>query len=80
MQAQTLSSSAVKATTAPEHLQAMTMLGKALIVFKVQKSEAARHQLETLADQAARLGALSPSDASLLADLLTSSVTTTTLN
>ncbi len=79
MQAQTLSSSAVKATTATDHLQARTMLGKALIVFKVQKSDAARHQLETLADQANRLGALSPSDATLLADLL-SSPTTPTLN
>ncbi|MGX5217853.1 hypothetical protein ACVTMO_21460 [Pseudomonas segetis] len=63
MQAQTLSSSAVKATTT-------AFIGHALIGYQLQRSPAARIRLETAADLARHLGQLSDSDAAVIAEHL----------
>ncbi len=63
MQAQTLSSSAVKATTT-------AFIGTALIGYQLQRSPAARIRLETAADLARHLGQLSENDAAVIAEQL----------
>ncbi|MBW6123284.1 hypothetical protein [Pseudomonas aeruginosa] len=63
MQAQTLSSSAVKATTT-------AFIGTALIGYQLQRSPAARIRLEVAADLARHLGQLSDSDAAVIAEQL----------
>ncbi|MBS7559380.1 hypothetical protein KHO49_13645 [Pseudomonas sp. RC4D1] len=74
------SGSAVKATTAPDRQLALVMVGQALIEYQVQKTPGARCQLEVLAAHAKRLGALSDSDTTLLAQLLARPVINLTLN
>lgn len=63
MQAQTLSSSAVKATTT-------AFVGRALIGYQLQRTLAARIRLETAADFARDLGQLSALDAAVIAEQL----------
>lgn len=63
MQAQTLSSSAVKATTT-------AFIGRALIGYQLQRSPDARIRLETAADLARHLGQLSDGDAAVIAEQL----------
>lgn len=63
MQSQTLSSSAVKATTT-------AFVGRALISYQLQRSPAARIRLEAAAELANDLGQLSASDAAVIAEQL----------
>lgn len=63
MQAQTLSSSAMKATTT-------AFIGRALIGYQLQRSHAARIRLETAAELARHLGQLSYNDAVVIAEQL----------
>lgn len=66
------SGSAAKATTAPRHLvaTATSIVGEALVSYQVQKTQAARIRLESVADMACRLGSLTAADAELITDLL----------
>jgi hypothetical protein len=80
MQAIHPSGSAAQATTAPDRQLALVKVGKALIEYQVQKTPDSRCQLEALAAQAERLGALSTSDTTLLSELLARPVLKPTLN
>uniref|UniRef100_A0A6H1ZE91 Uncharacterized protein n=1 Tax=viral metagenome TaxID=1070528 RepID=A0A6H1ZE91_9ZZZZ len=61
-----------KVTTAPRHLlvTATSIVGEALVSYQVQKTDAARIRLESVADMAHRLGELSAADAAVVANLL----------
>ncbi|MNJ69059.1 hypothetical protein D3C77_653650 [compost metagenome] len=70
MQVQPPSSSGLKATTTPRHLQATAIVGGALIGFLVMKTPEARSRLESLTEQARRLGELSANDIAVVRQLL----------
>lgn len=70
MQAPIPSSSGSKATTTPRHLQAIAIVGAALIGFLVTKKPAARTQLESVTDMAYRQGELTVQDAAIVRQLL----------
>lgn len=70
MQVLNPSSSVLKATTTPRHLQATAIVGGALIGFLVTKTPEARTQLESVTDTACRLGDLTVQDAAIVRQLL----------